>query len=294
MKSPRRLFLWSAGLGLAATLSAPAQAESIIGLSSFNSLVFFDSSTPGAASGPTFITGLNAGEQLLDIDIRPADQQLYALGRTGTIYTVDPGTGAATVKSSLSVALGSALEFGIDFNPVPDRLRIVSTSGQNLRVNVDTGAVTVDSPLSGAATGAASVAYTNPDTNPNTGTTLYYLQYGTAADLLTTTNPNGGVTTLVGSTGTASNVHIGFDISGFSTTAFATLSDPLTGFASLYTVDLASGGVSLVGAIGSPGLPYNIYGIATQTTIPEATSLALLGGVTLAVGMGLIRRRRAQ
>ena len=38
---------------------------------------------------------------ILGIDVRPADGQLYALARDGTIATIDPATGKAIAKSKL-------------------------------------------------------------------------------------------------------------------------------------------------------------------------------------------------
>ena len=94
-------------------------------------------------------------------------------------------TGAATALGTapFSPALsGSA--FGFDFNPTVDRIRIVSDTGQNLRAHPDTGAVVaVDGSLRYAITDVAAghdpdvvgAAYTNPDIDPATGTTLFDL-----------------------------------------------------------------------------------------------------------------------
>ena len=64
------------------------------------SLVRFNTSIPGTSvSAP--ISGLVAGEKLVGIDFRPQTGQLYGLGidhttDTGTIYLIDPQTGAAS------------------------------------------------------------------------------------------------------------------------------------------------------------------------------------------------------
>ena len=60
------------GLFLAHCLAvgmAPARAESVIGLTTANSLVTFDSATPGAISAAIPITGIGA-ETIFDIDRR--------------------------------------------------------------------------------------------------------------------------------------------------------------------------------------------------------------------------------
>ena len=51
------------------------------------------------------ITGLQSGETVLGIDIRAGGTtagQLYALGSTGRVYTVDTTTGVATQASVLA------------------------------------------------------------------------------------------------------------------------------------------------------------------------------------------------
>ena len=81
------------------TLCAGAQtasAELVTGLTLNNTLVTFDSATPGAVSAPVAITGLGAGESLLAIDRRPANGQLYGLGSASRLYVINTVTGAAT------------------------------------------------------------------------------------------------------------------------------------------------------------------------------------------------------
>ena len=85
--------------------------------------------------------------------------ELYALGSTGRIYTINTTSGAATQKAQLAADSTDATnpftaldgtDFGVDFNPVVDRLRVVSNTGQNLRINVDTGATITDDALNSA------------------------------------------------------------------------------------------------------------------------------------------------
>jgi hypothetical protein len=149
------------------------RAEPIFGLTTTNTIVKFDSATPGTVSPSISVTGIG-GETLLDIDIRPANGALYALSSLGNLYSINMTTGAATLSANLMGVIldPNATRFGIDFNPTVDRLRIVSNTGQNLRLTPGSSVTTVDSPLNGAATGAVSVAYTNNDTDPATATVL--------------------------------------------------------------------------------------------------------------------------
>ena len=108
----------------------PAKAELIVVLTTQNSLLRFDSLTPGTILGSSPITGLQAGEALLGIDFRPANGRLYGIGDASRIYTIDPVTGVATLASALSVPLMGGTSFGVDFNPVADRLRVVQSDAR--------------------------------------------------------------------------------------------------------------------------------------------------------------------
>jgi hypothetical protein len=72
--------------------TVPVRAESVIGLTSANSLVTFDSLTPGVVSAAIPITGVGA-ETIFDIDRRPANGLLYGLGSAGNLYLIKCGGG---------------------------------------------------------------------------------------------------------------------------------------------------------------------------------------------------------
>ncbi len=281
-------------------LGAPgaASAEQIIGLTTANQLVIFDSATPGTSSAAVGITGLAAGESLLGIDLRPATGAIYGLGSAGNLYTLNTSTGSATFVSLLSADASDATSpyaglsgtaFGIDFNPVVDRLRIVSTSGQNLRVNVSTGATLTDGalnvPAGGQAPGVAAVAYSNNDNNPATSTTLFDI--GSATDALYTQNPpNDGTLVLLGALGVNTTDVAGFDISGATGAAFASLTSP-NGSSGLYGINLATGAASLIGATSS-----SLRDITVAAPIPEPQTYALMLAGLAAVGFAARRRSR--
>ncbi len=58
-------------LAIIASAMVSAQAEPLVGLTSDNRLIFFDSATPGTVTKTLNVTGLATGETLLGIDFRP-------------------------------------------------------------------------------------------------------------------------------------------------------------------------------------------------------------------------------
>ena len=70
----------------------------LIGLTNVNSLVTFDSATPGTLIGSAVaVTGLTAGDVLVGIDYRPATNTLYGLGRVSSqLYTIAYTPGGST------------------------------------------------------------------------------------------------------------------------------------------------------------------------------------------------------
>lgn len=170
------------------------------------------------------ITGLQTGEKILGIDIRPATGQLYALGSSNRLYTINMASGAAAAVglTPFSQALNGSF-FGFDFNPTVDRIRIVSNKGQNLRVHPVTGAVAfVDGGLNPGVPEVDAAAYTNNFAGATT-TTLFVMDYNTDK-LYTQAPPNDGKLNLVGSLGMDVYKANGFDIGGTSGNAMGIFS----------------------------------------------------------------------
>lgn len=246
------------GLLLAATLfSAPVEAARgceggpgnslvILGLTSDQRLICFEERNPSDTVTIGQISGLTGDTRLVGIDFRPATGKLYGLGNAGGLYVIDTGDAGVTFQAQLNVALtGNA--FDIDFNPTVDRLRIVSDTGQNLRANVADGATTTDTALTNPdpATGIAGAAYTNNDTNSNTGTTLYIID-SRSDQLLIQAPPNAGSLNATGRLTFDATSDVGFDIystikggNTIGTHAFASL--VTNGRSRLYMIDLFTG-----------------------------------------------------
>jgi Domain of unknown function (DUF4394) len=202
-------------------LPATPPAERVFAVTANNELIGFDAGSATNILSRVPIAPLNTGERIVGIDFRPANNALYALGSSSQLYILDPRTGAATrVGPPLATTL-SGNEFGFDFNPTVDRIRVVSDIGQNLRLHPDTGAVAaVDGNLGYAPADAnagqtprvGGAAYTNPDNNPATGTTLFVIDTGLDVGA-SQDPPNAGVLNTVLPLGGNAGDVLGFDIS---------------------------------------------------------------------------------
>lgn len=273
----------------------------VAGLTSADEIVTFDTATPGTASTPVAVTGLGISETLLGIDYRPVTGQLFGLGSTGQLYTLDATTGAATAVGSTPLTL-TGTNFGFDFNPQVDRIRIVSDSDEDLRANPNTGAL---------AASDGTLAYDAGDTNaaadPNVtsaayssnsastaSTTLYVLDttldilatQGSAPGVTPVVSPNTGTLFTVGSLGIDAGDVGAFDIAEADGVAYAALVPTGDSASTLYTIDLATGAATAVGAVGTnltlkglTALPVQrtLFALASSGTAFAALDLADLG-----------------
>ena len=231
-------------------------APTVLGLTPSNQLVAFDPKAPNTITSTTAITGLNAGDTVIGIDVRPKDGLLYALTRAGVLYTVNPATGAATQKATLAADMAdlslpfaglTGTIFSVDFNPAADRLRVISDDGKNLRIVPDTGATTTDLDLTRAGTAPLVLASAYTNSFDGTSSTMLYNLDATSDVLTLQAPPNDGV--LTNATGPL-NVDIsgmaGFDIAGGSNgLVLAALRSGATGPFTLYTVSLTTGAATL-------------------------------------------------
>ncbi|GEM_PF-370926 len=256
----------------AQTATAQASATAFA-VTSTNSLVRFQTSTPGTVTTIGAITGMQGGENVVGIDFRPATGELFAVGSNSRLYVINRTTAAATFVAGLSTALSGA-NFGVDFNPTVDRLRIVSNTGQNLRVNPTNGATIVDGTLNPGTPQVTAAAYTNNFFGATT-TTLYDIDTG--SDTLFTQNPpNNGTLVSVGPLGVDVTAVNGFDISTVDGTAYAALTTAAV-LTNLYRINLTTGAATSVGLIGTGTVQYS--GLAIEL---GATANFVVYGVTTA------------
>jgi hypothetical protein len=277
-------------------------------------LVTVMSNNPAQATSTVSIAGLNAGDTLLTLDVRPQNSSVYGLARGATgsvqLYAISPISGVATpVGSSGSLVDGvgnavllPATAVDMDFNPSADRLRVVTSTGLNFRINPNTGAL-VDGDLGGAAgsvaginpdgainggvTGVSATAYTN--NQPNTNVTTQYTLDPLTAQLFIQNPPNSGTQTaalglkLSGATPSIGAAVAGFDIpKGVDASASNTSVPSGEGFAALtvggtqglYRVSLSDGALTSLGAFGGIGA---VRSLAVNTPTPGGFALNSAG-----------------
>ena len=279
-----KIFKAAAAVTMALAPLSFASAEQIAGLTFDQKIVTFDSSSPMTIASSFALTGLTAGDRLIGIDLRPSNSKIYGVSQAGRVYTLTT-SGMASLISTLST-IPTGTTFGIDFNPVPDRLRIISAGDQNLRANVATGATTTDTAITraGGPIDIVGTAYTNstPGGAAPTSTRIFGIDSVTDT-LVTSAAPNGGVYTTVGSLGVGlTNFnHVGFDISGRTSTAYLSIDS------AFYSVNLMTGATRFVDTIGSGPL----IGLTATGAVPEPTTWGMM-----IIGFGVVgstlRRRK--
>lgn len=284
----------AAAIGVAVVVLTAARAQAVLlYATSGNDIARFDSSATGVVTSVP-VSGLQIGESLVGIDVRPANQVVYGVGTTGRLYSINPLTGAATQVGLASAFTPNGTSFGVDFNPVADRLRVISNTGQNVRLNPNDGTLAAtDTPITPTGISLTGLAYDRNGAG-GTATTLYAID--ALNGVLTTVgsvngspnSPNGGVAgPAVGSLGLGTNLdpRLGFDISGLNNAnSFATI---LTGGTDkLYALNLGTGAVTLVGTIGTGTTVYS--GLTNAVAAPEPASLATVSAVAV---LGLLGRR---
>lgn len=212
--------------------SKPTVTGNVLVLTDNNHLASFNMDKPDTLISSEKITGLKNNDSLIGIDYRPADGKLYAVGSLGTIYTIDPSTNRAELKSTLiadsadttapyTAISGNPALMSVDFNPAADRLRVIGNDGQNLRINVDTGATTTDGAINGADATITSAAYSN--SFAGTATTRLFDLDVKADRLYLQSPPNDGTLAVSAPLGINAEGSSGFDIDSNNNQGYAIL-----------------------------------------------------------------------
>lgn len=189
------------------------------------------------------ITGLQAGENILGIDFRPLNGQLYALGSSSRIYTLNLGTGAATAVGNQLPNLLVGSDFGFDFNPTVDRIRVVSDLGQNLRLNPIDGTISAIDGMINPGTPTLSGAAYSENFAGATTTSLFVIDHNTDK-LYLQSPPNNGTLVERGALGINITNSNGFDIGSTSNKAY--LLATVNSENKIYSINTTTGAASVV------------------------------------------------
>jgi uncharacterized protein (TIGR03437 family) len=249
------------------------RVETIFALTQGNNLISFNSGMPGMPISRVAITGIPSGESLVGLDFRPATGELYSLGTSGGVYSINTTTGLATlVSGSLVSAAANNPQIGFDFNPAVDLIRFVNGNDQNLRLNPNNSALAgtdgnlafaTGDPNAGADPSVVASAYINNFAG-TTATTLYGIDsnlnalvtQGTGPGVTPPVSPNTGQLFTVGALtmGAGGPIldtdgNVGFDVAPDTNAAFVSLTLPGMTSSTLGTINLSTGAVTPIGMI---------------------------------------------
>ena len=154
-------------------LAVPTEPVAYAVDSNSNLLVFNPSNPLPAAKA---ITGLKEGEQLDGLDFRPLTGQLYALGSSNRLYTLNTASGIASVVNKASFANQlpeNAIITEFRFMPSSDYIWLKLATGQTFLLNpvdgtVDKAEQMKDQPLPNPVRSAYAVMRTNDSTRIHT------------------------------------------------------------------------------------------------------------------------------
>ena len=232
------------------------------GLTTNNEIVKYNAKSPDQVLSIVAVTGLEAGDELMAIDFRPATGQLYGMSRNSRLYIINTETGATggVIGDDAFSPEVYGTFVGFDFDPVSDRIRLVTDLGQNLLINPTTGATAVvDGSLKPGSPFVVGSAYTNNKAGA-TSTTLYGIDL--FSQKLVKQGSNGSLTP-VGSLRVSASGEVGFDIAPDKNVVLASMSvagSNKTYVNNLYYIDLATGEANNLGKLAKP-----IIGLAIPT-----------------------------
>lgn len=117
------------------------QGDPIVAVDANNNMFIFGSENPETIALTLKITGLPFLRNIIGIDFRPSNGNLYGVGNDARVYIID-ATGAATAVSSepFTSEIGILDHFGMGIDPETERIRLFSASrGVNWSINPDDG-----------------------------------------------------------------------------------------------------------------------------------------------------------
>lgn len=291
----KTLFAYSVAFLLLLLPVVQVSADTIWGVTDNQFLVSWDSASPNNFSFGTNISGLQGNERVVGIDIRQADDQFYAVGSSGRLYTINLNGVATQIGSEFSTPLDGS-NFGYDFDPIQDVSRVDTNTNNNYIVD----------PVTGSITQVSDVFYVGGDANAGNDPNVVHIAHGfgvgagnaselygidSGLDILVSQNGSSGELSTIGALGGDYTEVGGFDISAGTGTAYAALQSSNDSNSQFFQVDLQSGQLTSIGEIGGGAVITAMTIRADFVTVPEPASLAI---VSLLAVMVVSRRRRQQ
>lgn len=271
-------------LALASALALPVAAGAeIVVVNTCESLRYYDTAAPGTLLQEAFITGIgNSGVQcIVGADHRPTTGELVGLVSDQSpiehrLYLLPPGGGPAVqVGGVLSPPFHAFFEYGLGFDPATDVIRAVTAANDNQRIDPDGASSVADTDLSYAAgdsrqgfdAGVVAIAHAPAGAGAST---VYGIDTSIGANSLvrigspggSPVSPASGQLFTVGKLGVDPELSIGFDVSAETGIAYAAFGIVNGAPTSLYTIDLATGAVTLLGALAGDPTPYGLAVVA--------------------------------
>lgn len=264
-------------------------------------LIFFDSERPTVIRDVKQITGVTPGQDIVAIDYRPFDLDLYGIGYNNRnmeyqVYRIDAVTGAATpinlAPEVLDLGLGPNVQASLDFNPFNDRIHVIGSNGVSYHLSPSTGLLLgTDNEFgyattdvnSGAAVHLGSIVYTNTDFKPY-GPQRMAIDYANRSFVnltgkdFTTLKTQANLGNLL-DTGEFTNAYLDIYYAEVPQNNKGFLAINVNNFSQshLFNIDPFSGTTVFMGIIG-PGIP--VLDIAAQldytgATVPQSGDIAL-------------------
>jgi hypothetical protein len=231
--------------------SAFAAHELMYAVTTGNDLISFYSDAPGTILNARAINGLQGAEEIRGLTM--GNGILYGLGSSSRLYTINPNTGTATqVGSGQFSTLLNGQAFGVAVGP--SGVQVVSDLGQSLLINTSTGVDTAQPSLVYAAGDPHFGQTPRIDAVAYIATSGSWIAGDSHQNWFATLNPVTGNLNTIGPAGIDFSPLNGLSFSPTSGILYlaapAASSDPA---ANLYTVNPATGAVTLVGLLGNPG-----------------------------------------
>lgn len=243
----------------------PVRTPKMFALDFDNQIHKFNLNTPGTSLGLITVSAPEPSK-LVSIDYRVSDNRIIGLTDDNRIFSINPADGSATQIGTDAYEPVDSIAKQIEVEPATGNLRVISEERRNFRVSGTTGEFLGEDTEILFATGdpnefetplVKGVAFSGNLAGNGTGT-LFAVD-GAADALVRIGGPANVPPAAAGAATTLGQLNIdlldfsGLEIYTSSTSEVAYLAnnrDPLVGefVSDLYTVNLATGAVSLVGA----------------------------------------------